>query len=102
MRWRSPSPTPTARLYVFRGDPVLQKTGGEPLFTAAEATAAGADPAKAILLGWAADGPRLAVQIAEDAPIDETRVTATGLRALAIEGVLSASILARWRRGAAC
>ena len=43
MRSPSRSPTLQARLYLFRGEPALVKTGDDPLFTAAEARALGAD-----------------------------------------------------------
>ena len=42
--------------------------------------------ARAVLLGWSDDGPRLAAALAEEAPIDETRVAAVTLRALASSG----------------
>ena len=84
---------PAARFYLFRGDPALVKTGDDPLFTAAEATALGADLGRAVLLGWAPDGPRLAAALADEAPIDETRVAAATLRALAISELLAASHL---------
>ncbi len=83
----------TARLYLFRGDPALIKTGDDPLFTRAEAEALGADAARAVLLGWAAGGPRLAAGLAETVPIDESAVAAVSLRTLAASGMLAADHL---------
>ena len=80
---------PAARLYLFRGEPALIKTGDDPLFTAAEAQALGADLGRAVLLGWGTTGPRLAAALAEEAPIDETRVAAVTLRALATAAMLA-------------
>ena len=84
---------PAARLYLFRGDPALVKQPLDPLFTVVEAEALGLDRDTAVLLGWAADGPRLAVAIAEATPIDETRLAAANLRALAIAAELPADHL---------
>ena len=80
---------PAARFYLFRGEPALIKTGDEPLFTAAEAAALGADFGTAVLLGWAEEAPRLAAALSAEAPIDETRVAAVTLRALASAAVLA-------------
>ncbi len=77
-----------ARFYLFRGEPALIKTGDDPLFRREEAEALGADLARAVLLGWSDGAPRLAVALAEEAPIDETRVAAVMLRALAGSGML--------------
>ncbi len=82
-----------ARLYLFRGEPALIKTGDDPLFTADEAKALGADFGKAVLLGWIDNGPRLAAALAEEAPIDETRVAAVTLRTLASSAILAADHL---------
>ena len=82
-----------ARLYLFRGEAAVLKAGDRPLFTAAEAEALGADLARAILLGWTAAGPRLAVALPEAAPIDGTEVTEATLRVLASSGVLPAEHL---------
>ena len=78
-----------ARVYLFAGDPALVKAGNDPLFTVAEATTLGADPDKTVLLGWEAEAPRLAAQLPETTPLDETRMAAVGLRALAMEERLS-------------
>ncbi len=78
-----------ARVYLFAGDPALVKAGNDPLFTVAEATTLGADPDKMVLLGWEAEAPRLAAQLPETTPLDETRMAAVGLRALAMEERLS-------------
>ncbi len=83
----------SARLYLFRGEPTLVKTGDDPLFTTQEARALGADLTRAVLLGWSEDGPRLAAALAEEAPIDETRVAAMTLRALAGADLLAADHL---------
>ena len=82
-----------ARFYLFRGEPALVKTGDDPLFTTDEARALGADVARAVLLGWSEDGPRLAAALAEEAPIDETKVAAVTLRALASSAMLNAGHL---------
>ena len=82
-----------ARLYLFRGEPVLMKAGDEPLFTIGEAEALGADLGRAVLLGWSDEAPRLAAALGEEAPIDETRVTAMTLRALATNASLPADHL---------
>ena len=84
---------PQARLYLFRGEPALVKTGDDPLFGLEEARALGADLTRAVLLGWSEDGPRLAAALSEEAPIDETRVAAITLRALAGSGILAAGHL---------
>ncbi len=82
-----------ARLYLFRGEPALIKTGDDPLFTAAEARALGASLDAAVLLGWSDSGPRLAAALAEEAPIDETKVAAVTLRTLASSALLPADHL---------
>jgi NAD+ diphosphatase len=84
---------PAARLYLFRGEPALVKTGDDPLFTTAEAEALGADPGKAVLLGWSDAAPRLAAALGEEAPIDETKVAAATLRALASSAIVAADHL---------
>ena len=84
---------PAARLYLFHGELALTKTGDDPLFAPAEAEALGADLGKAVLLGWSADGPRLAAALSEEAPVDETRFAATTLRALASAASLDAGHL---------
>jgi NAD+ diphosphatase len=80
---------PSARFYLFRGEPALVKTGDDPLFSVHEAVSLGAEPKGAVLLGWTVEGPRLAAALAETAPIDETRVAAVSLRTLAMSGILS-------------
>ena len=82
-----------ARLYLFRGEPALMKAGDDPLFTIGEAEALGADLGRAVLLGWSDEAPRLAAALGEEAPIDETRVTAMTLRALATNASLPADHL---------
>ena len=72
-----------ARLYLFRGEPALIKSGDDPLFRTDEARALGADLGRAVLLGWSGTAPRLAAVLGEEAPIDETRIAAMTLRALA-------------------
>ncbi len=89
------------RLYLFRGEPALIKTGDDPLFTTAEAQALGADLGGAVLLGWSESGPRLAAALAEEAPIDETRVAAVMLRALATSAILSPEHLGALAQGRA-
>jgi NAD+ diphosphatase len=84
---------PSARVYLFRGDPALVKTGDDPLFSAADASALGADASMAVLLGWSSEGPRLAAALPETTPIDETQVAAVSLRTLATSGILSAEHL---------
>ena len=81
-----------ARLYLFRGDKVLVR-GADPLFTGAKASAFGAARDRVVLLGWVPEGPRLAATLPETAPIDETRITLTDLRALAIAGEVLAEHL---------
>ncbi len=84
---------PAARLYLFRGEPALIKTGDDPLFSTEEAEALGADLTRAVLLGWSDGGPRLAAALSEEAPIDETKVAAVTLRTLAGSAMLAASHL---------
>jgi len=81
----------TARIYLFRADRVLTKSG-DPLFTAAEAEALGIRREGAVLLGWAGGGPRLAGVIGDDAVVPET-ITETDLRSLAVAGGTSAEHL---------
>jgi NAD+ diphosphatase len=78
-----------ARLYLFCGDKVLLRDGGAPLFAAEEAEAIGLRHESLILLGWTAAGPRLAATLPAETPIDETRVRAVDLRALAVEGAVA-------------
>ncbi len=80
---------PAARLYLFRGEPALVKSGDEPLFTTTEARTLGADLDRAVVLGWSGAAPRLAAGLDEAAPIDETQVAPVTLRALASAGTLS-------------
>lgn len=80
---------PAARFYLFCGEPALVKTGDDPLFTVADAKALGAQPAQVVLLGWSEGAPRLAAALAEEASIDETRVAAVALRALAASAMLA-------------
>jgi NAD+ diphosphatase len=51
---------PAARLYLFHGDKTVLREA-DPLFTKAEAETFGGAPDGAVLLGWAAAGPRLAL-----------------------------------------
>jgi NAD+ diphosphatase len=77
-----------ARFYLFHGDKVLLRDG-DPLFTVREAQAMGAGADNLVLLGWTADGPRLAALLPETTAIDETRLTLGDLRGLAAGAVLS-------------
>jgi NAD+ diphosphatase len=72
-----------ARLYLFRADKALLRAG-DPLFTVAEAEALGANGDGSVLLGYADDAPRLAAMLPEAAAIDESRITLSDLRSLAI------------------
>ncbi len=83
----------TARFYLFAGDAALVQTGNDPLFTVANAEALGADPASALLLGWVPGGPRLAALLPETTALDEDRMAAVSLRALAMAAELSAEHL---------
>lgn len=81
-----------ARLYLFRGDQALVR-GAEPLFTAAEARALGAEPERTILLGWAAAGPRLAAELGSGTAVDDPAIRLVDLRTLAVEGAVAADHL---------
>ena len=83
----------SARLYLFQADKALLKAGDDPLFTVAEAEGLGAAPDGAVLLGWTAEGPRLATGIAEATGLDEDRIKAIDLRSLAVQGTVSAEHL---------
>jgi NAD+ diphosphatase len=84
-----------ARVYLFRGDKALLR-GTDPLFTVAEADALGADAlgasaggpnagrGGAVLLGYADGAPRFAALLPDSVAIDESRITLTDLRSLAI------------------
>ncbi len=89
---------PDARFYLFRGNDVLTR-GEDPLFTAAEANDFGAEDATVAVLGWADGAPRLAATIAADAPVDESRITLTDLRALAVAGSVSPEHLGALAQG---
>jgi len=83
---------PAARLYLFRGDQALLR-GAEPLFTAAEASALGAEPERTILLGWTAAGPRLAAELWSGTAVDDPAIRLTDLRTLAVDGQVAANHL---------
>ena len=87
-----------ARFYLFRGNDVLTR-GEDPLFTAAEAMAFGAEDATVAVLGWAEGAPRLAATIDPDGPVDEARITLTDLRALAVAGGVSPEHLGALAQG---
>jgi len=88
-----------ARVYLFRGDLVLVKAGGDPLFTGAEANGLGASCEDVMLLGWADDAPRLAATIPETTAVDEAEITLTNLRALATAGAVSPEHLGALAQG---
>src|ERR1700737_2607215 len=75
---------PAARLYLVHGDKAVLRDG-DPLFTVAEADGFGAGRDAAVLLGWTAAGPRLALVVPTDATLDETQVRPIDLRSLAVE-----------------
>jgi NAD+ diphosphatase len=84
-----------ARVYLFRGDKALLR-GGDPLFTVAEADALGAGTSgasaggdSAVLLGYADGAPRFAALLPDNTAIDESRITLTDLRSLAIAAEIS-------------
>jgi len=81
---------PGARLYLFRGDRALLKAGEppDPLFVESEAGDLGALSHDVVLLGWTADGPRLAATLPETEAVDETRIRLIDLRSLAVEALL--------------
>jgi NAD+ diphosphatase len=78
---------PAAKLYLFRADKSVLR-GNDPLYDAAEATALGAVLAEAVLLGWTAEGPRLAVMLPETGTVDVDSFREIDLRSLAVEGAL--------------
>ena len=82
---------PTARLYLLRGDQPLVR-GTDPLFEPARRIDSAPSRDEAVLLGWTAEGPRLAAVIAEDAVPDDA-VAEADLRALAVAGMLAAEHL---------
>jgi NAD+ diphosphatase len=92
---------PAARFYLFRGEKALLHAGAEPdpLFTKAEAEAFGGDRGKAVLLGWTGGGPRLALALGEEVPIDEGRHLAIDLRALAVGATVGAEHLGAIAQG---
>jgi NAD+ diphosphatase len=79
---------PAARLYLFVGDKVVltERSAPSPLFSPAEAEALAAERAAAVLLGWTAEGPRLAAALPETAVTDGSALRLIDLRSLAIEG----------------
>ena len=86
---------PRARRYLFLGDKLLLRRGGDtsdPLFDAAAAGALRAEAASLILLGEAPDGPRLAADVDAATPLPET-VEAVDLRSLAVQDLLPAEHL---------
>ena len=89
---------PAARFYLFRADKVLLKAHGDPLFTAAEATAFGATRDDAVLLGWTGAGPRFAATTAETA-IDTDAIALTDLRTIATTGGVTAEHLGALAQG---
>jgi len=81
---------PTARLYVFGGEQAVLRTDrADPTFTLAEAEALGARRDAMILLGWTAEGPRLAVTLPDVGPVEAEPFRLTDLRALAVEALLA-------------
>src|SRR3954452_23584772 len=82
----------SARLYLFQGDKTVLN-GNDPLFTTADADASGASREDAVLLGWTAFGPRLALVLPAAAPIDESRLRLIDLRSLAVEGAVTSEHL---------
>lgn len=93
---------PAARFYLFRGEPALVGAGGgDPLFTATQAKALGADLEKAVLLGWSEGAPRLAAALPDEAEIDESKIVATTLRALASADLLAPEHLGALAQGRA-
>jgi NAD+ diphosphatase len=91
---------PNARLYVFHGDKaVLRQGDNQPLFTAREAEAMGAERETLILLGWTPSGPRLAATIPEAAAVDGGRFRAVDLRSLAVEGAVAGEHLGPLAQG---
>ena len=87
-----------ARFYLFRADKVLLR-GGDPLFTGEEAGVLGANRDAAVLLGWAAEAPRLAATIPETIAIDEAKITLSDLRTLANTGAVSVEHLGALAQG---
>jgi NAD+ diphosphatase len=88
---------PAARLYMFGGEQAVLRTDrAEPTFTLAEAEALGARRDAMILLGWTAEGPRLALTLPDVAPVEAEPFRLTDLRTLA-----APIISARWPRPAA-
>jgi NAD+ diphosphatase len=81
---------PRARVYLLHGDRIFTR-GADPLFALPEAVTLGADVARAVLLGWADDAPRLAVAAPE--PAAAGGVTLTDLRTLASTGGTTAEHL---------
>ena len=79
---------PAARLYLFRADKTLLR-GNDPLYDAAEAAALGAVLAEAVLLGWTAEGPRLAAMLPETGTAEDGRFREIDLRSLAVEGTVA-------------
>jgi NAD+ diphosphatase len=90
-----------SRLYLFRGEKALLKANSalDPLFSLGEAERLGADRAKAILLGWTPSGPRLALTLPEETPIDEASLQAIDLRSLAVAGSVGADHLGALAQG---
>lgn len=84
---------PAARLYVFSGDQSVLRPDADPTFDLASAEALGARRDAMILLGWTADGPRLAVTLPESVTVDGNVLRLADLRSLAVEGALSAAHL---------
>ena len=79
---------PAARLYLFRARQDASQGKRPALHDAAEATALGAVLAEAVLLGWTAEGPRLAAMLPETGAADTGRFREIDLRSLAVEGAV--------------
>lgn len=78
---------PQARFYLFHGDKAMLR-GNDPLFTVGEAANLGLQRAEAILLGWAASGPRLSGVIPEAVTLPEGAATESDLRGVASEAAV--------------
>jgi NAD+ diphosphatase len=85
----------SARLYLFAGEKAIYRPGTppDPLFEVSEAEALGALRTELVLLGWAAEGPRLAATLAPTAISETDGYSVLDLRSLAMEGAMPADHL---------
>lgn len=89
------------RLYLFQDDSTLLKADGTALFTLAESKTLAIAADDAILLGWTAEGPRIAAPVPSETVLIEANVLTTDLRSLAIAGELPAEHLGALAQGRA-